>query len=690
MSFMPICKQGKFTLLIVFYLLLSGATYGQSSEQLMIDSLRVLIDKSKEDTNKVALLCQMMSYHVYYKQSQGLKYEQPALDLAKQLNWKEGVYRVKQTAGKIYWRMSKFDSALDRHFSALAIAKEMGNKRLIAATLSAIGQDYADNANYLEALKYLRQALATALEARDMNRAGSVYNLISWVHEQQGSYADAIENNIASLKMAQEIGNEDLQATSLSNIGENYLRLGNDSLALIHIQRSIDIRTKIPEPSIVDEINVSDSYLAVGFIYQKAGDFDKALRYYERALEKGKHVRDLQTTTNAYHYIAQLYVSRGDDEKALSYLRLAVESSWSLQDARQTAELFFGMAGCYARLKKYKDARAYYEEARVLSEKTQSESLNYQYYEGVEVLDSIDGNWKNAYLNYKSAIRLKGKLFSDESTKKMLQTTMQYEFEKREAVRQAEQEKKDEIQRTVRNAIAIALGGSLLFLLVVMNQRNKLAKARKRSDELLLNILPTDVADELKRKGSADARYFEEVTVMFTDFREFTKVSELLSPAELVQEINTCFVAFDRIVTKYNVEKIKTIGDAYMAAGGLPTPNTTNAEDVVNAALEIRQFMKAYAEERARLNKPVFEIRIGVHTGPVVAGIVGIKKFAYDIWGDTVNIASRMESSGEAGRVNVSSRVYELVNDKFVCVHRGKVQAKGKGEIDMYFVEERK
>lgn len=687
---MPISKQRKFTLFIVFYLLFLGIAYGQSSEQSKIDSLRVLIDKSKEDTNKVALLCQMMSNHVYYKQSQGLKYEQPALNLAEHLNWKEGIYRVKQVAGKIYWRMSKFDSALNRHFAALAIARELGNKRLMAATLSAIGQDYADNANYPEALKYLKQALATAIEARDMNRAGSVYNLISWVHEQQGSYADAIENNIASLKMAQEIGNEDLQATSLSNIGQNYMRLGNDSLALVHIQRSIDIRTKIPTPSIVDEINVSDSYLAVGSIYQKAGDFEKALSDYEQALETGKHVRDLQTTTNAYHYIAQLYVSRGDDEKALSYLRLAVESSWSLQDARQTADLFFSMAGCYARLKKFKDARAYYEEARVLSEKTQSESLNYLYYEGIEVLDSVDGNWKNAYLNYKNAIRLKGKLFSDESTKKMLQTTMQYEFEKKEAARQAEQEKKDEIQRTVRNAIAIALAGTLLFLLVVMIQRNKLSKARKRSDELLLNILPVDVADELKRKGSADARYFEEVTVMFTDFRDFTKVSELLSPAELVQEINTCFVAFDRIVTKHNVEKIKTIGDAYMAAGGLPNANSTNAEDVVSAALEIKQFMKTYAEERARLNKPVFEIRIGVHTGPVVAGIVGIKKFAYDIWGDTVNIASRMESSGEAGRVNVSSRVYELVQTKFVCVHRGKVQAKGKGEIDMYFVEDRR
>jgi class 3 adenylate cyclase len=266
---------------------------------------------------------------------------------------------------------------------------------------------------------------------------------------------------------------------------------------------------------------------------------------------------------------------------------------------------------------------------------------------------------------------------------------MQYEFDKKEAIRQAEQEKKDLVQRTIRNAIAAALVGSLLFLLVVLNQRNKIARARKRSDELLLNILPADVAEELKAKGSAEARQFDEVTVMFTDFKDFTKISEMLTPSELVQEIHTCFKAFDDIIAKYKIEKIKTIGDAYMAAGGLPMTNTTHAEDVVSAALEIQEFMHAYIQERSRLQKPIFEIRIGINTGPVVAGIVGIRKFAYDIWGDTVNIASRMESSGEPGKVNISGSVYELVKDKFICTYRGKVQAKGKGEIDMYFVEGR-
>lgn len=209
----------------------------------------------------------------------------------------------------------------------------------------------------------------------------------------------------------------------------------------------------------------------------------------------------------------------------------------------------------------------------------------------------------------------------------------------------------------------------------------------KTNESLLNNILPVETALELKTTGFAKARGFNEVTVLFTDFKNFTLMSELLSAQELVNEINYFYSAFDSIITKHNVEKIKTIGDSYMCAGGLPVANKTNAEDTMRAALEIRDFMIKEKEARERIGKNCFEIRIGCNTGPVVAGIVGINKFAYDIWGDTVNIASRMESSGVAGKVNISGTTYELIKDKFTCTYRGKIKAKNKGEIDMYFAE---
>ena len=209
------------------------------------------------------------------------------------------------------------------------------------------------------------------------------------------------------------------------------------------------------------------------------------------------------------------------------------------------------------------------------------------------------------------------------------------------------------------------------FLLgVFFKQRNKIKKGKKRSDELLLNILPEETAEELKETGTAKAKRFEKVSVLFTDFKNFTQASEKLTPEELVAEINHCYSEFDRIITRHGIEKIKTIGDSYMCAGGLPVPNETHPFDMINAALEMAAFIETIRKKGCRrVNQPLI-YRIGIHTGPVVAGIVGIKKFSYDIWGDTVNTASRMESSGAIGKVNISGSTYELVKDKYTCTPR--------------------
>jgi class 3 adenylate cyclase len=174
---------------------------------------------------------------------------------------------------------------------------------------------------------------------------------------------------------------------------------------------------------------------------------------------------------------------------------------------------------------------------------------------------------------------------------------------------------------------------------------------------------------------------------MFTDFHGFTQISEKLTPQRLVSELDLCFRAFDDITSRHQLEKIKTIGDAYLCVGGLPKSNSTHARDVVSAALEMQKYMAVLASEKQKHGEEFFEMRVGIHTGTVVAGIVGVRKFAYDIWGDTVNTAARMESSGEVGKVNISGTTWELVRNHFQCQHRGKVAAKNKGEIDMYFVE---
>ncbi len=222
----------------------------------------------------------------------------------------------------------------------------------------------------------------------------------------------------------------------------------------------------------------------------------------------------------------------------------------------------------------------------------------------------------------------------------------------------------------------------------LLSQKNeKIQQEQDRSEELLLNILPSEVANELKQYGAAKAHRYDEVTVLFSDFKDFTGIAEELSPEMLISNLDHCFKAFDRITEKYRLEKIKTIGDAYLCAGGLPSPDPEHAIRTVQAALEMQDFLNKWKAEKEAKGEKYFEARIGIHTGPIIAGVVGVKKFAYDIWGDTVNIASRMESSGEAGRINISGSTYDLVKQRFNCSHRGKISAKNKGEIDMYFVE---
>jgi class 3 adenylate cyclase len=226
--------------------------------------------------------------------------------------------------------------------------------------------------------------------------------------------------------------------------------------------------------------------------------------------------------------------------------------------------------------------------------------------------------------------------------------------------------------------LALAVNNSALF--------EETEIERQKSEKLLLNILPREVALELKEKGFAEPVFFESVSVMFTDFKGFTQIAEKLSPKELVKDLDACFVQFDKISERYNLEKLKTIGDSYMCAGGIPKKNKTHAVDCCLAALEIQNFMNLMKQLKEEQGFPYWELRLGIHTGSLVAGVIGERKFAYDVWGDTVNTASRMESSGTPGRINISYTTYELIKEFFECEYRGEVNAKNKGVVKMYYL----
>jgi len=231
----------------------------------------------------------------------------------------------------------------------------------------------------------------------------------------------------------------------------------------------------------------------------------------------------------------------------------------------------------------------------------------------------------------------------------------------------------------------ISKNQNLITLLETKNEEVRIEQIK--NEKLLLNILPNEIIEELKKNGSVEAKLFDSSTVLFTDFKGFTSMSERLSPSALIKELNCCFSKFDEIAEKHGVEKVKTIGDAYMAVAGVPSTNINHAKCALDAAIEIQNFIFNRASDKKELGQPFFEIRIGLHSGPVIAGIVGLKKFQYDIWGDSVNIASRMESSGIVGKVNVSEATYFLLKDnpKFSFESRGELEVKGKGMMKMFY-----
>lgn len=580
------------------------------------------------------------------------------------------------------WRVGNLEAARSYALSAKTLAEKLQYRAGTADYLNNFGSISWMQGNYPEALKFFKEALAIREEIGDKSGVAGAQNNIGAVFQIQGNYPEALKAYYAALRINEALNNKDFISANHNNIGTIYIQQNNPEDALKAFRISLQIREEM-----ADTFGIAECRDHLGVILSNQRKYPEALEQHFIALRLREKIGNKEGLSNSYANIGAIYSEQGKYAEALKQYQASLAISEEIGDQ-------YGIASCYNNIGSDKidmdnarGAKDDFSKGLEIATAIGAVDLLMDSYQGLFQADSALGNFKGAFENHRQYIRFRDSLNNEENTRKSVQTQMQYAFDKKEEATKAEQEKKDIRQRNIRNSIAAGFLGSLIFLGVVYRQRNKINKEKKRSEELLLNILPEEVAEELKARGAAEAKQIDEVTVLFTDFKGFTQLSEELTPKALVAEINECFSAFDHIMQKHGVEKIKTIGDAYMAAGGLPTANSTHAHDVVLAALDVQQFMLEHKAKKQAAGSLFFEIRIGVHTGPVVAGIVGVKKFAYDIWGDTVNTASRMESSGEVGKVNISGTTHALVQDKFICTPRGKIQAKGKGEIEMYFVE---
>ena len=591
--------------------------------------------------------------------------------------------------GRIWDVSGRTEEAIAGYQKALRIEENLDNKIDMGINLYHIGSSYADLGNYAAANDYTLKAAALFKETGDELKLGMCLNNLGNIQNSEGNNPKALEYYLAALKISERLKNELETSNNLNNVGIVYLDLENYAKARDYFQRAYKIISGSG-----NEGAMIYSLGNIGITYSAEDNFPKALEYFNRVLKISSRAGDKDGIARAYNSIGRVHEDSKNYPEAFRYYKSALAISDSIGNKFSMIYNLIGLGDVSRKTGDAMKGAGYLRQARALAQEIGALYPEKDALQGLTELYSGTKQFDSAFKYLMLFADLKDTLLNQENIEEIARKELQYGFDKKIIEEQLLSELEINKQKSRKNIFFISGLGVLLIagglwsrLRYIHKSRAIIQKEKDRSDELLLNILPAEVAEELKEKGFAEARHFDEVTVLFTDFKGFTTMAELLSAGELVAEIDFCFKKFDEIITRHGIEKIKTIGDAYMCAGGLPVANRTNASDVVNAALEIQQFMTQMKHERIAENRPYFELRLGIHTGPVVAGIVGIKKFQYDIWGDTVNLASRMESSGEVGKVNVSQMTYEKISDRFECNYRGKIEAKNKGSVDMYFVE---
>ncbi|HEY5692553.1 MAG TPA: adenylate/guanylate cyclase domain-containing protein [Cyclobacteriaceae bacterium] len=490
--------------------------------------------------------------------------------------------------------------------------------------------------------------IAEKLKKKD--RLGAIRIAIADVYSIMGNHKNAVKYHQDAIQILREEKDSINIATALLNAGDEYTNIGNLDSAITYTVEAKDIFEKINYLP-----GQAYSLGNLGIIYAKLGMDLKAEYHLNQAILILENLKDYYAIAVYLTYVSDIYLEKSERALALNYARLSLELAYFHGMKKEVSDAYLKLSKIYEQM----------------------------------------GNTEEAFKFYKNHITYKDSVNNITTVQQMADLRTDFEVSKKQIeVDLLNQQKKTQQIIVIATIVALVLICMLAIglyrrYLYIRKTQLIIEEERNRSDELLLNILPKETASELKLNGKVKAQRFESVTVMFADFKGFTQYAEQLQPETLVKRVDYYFSKFDEIMEKYGLEKIKTVGDAYMCAGGLPFPSKNHPSKMVQAAIEIAQFVEE-AKFDSMQKENAFDVRIGINTGPVVAGVVGTKKFAYDIWGDTVNIAARMESSSETGRINVSENTYALVKAEFDCEYRGEIDAKNRGMLKMYYVKAKK
>ena len=542
--------------------------------------------------------------------------------------------------------------------------------------------------NNLElAMQYADELIRLSKLSNNQDYLYSGYLQKGYKHNVYGEPDKALSAFFNCAEIAAQQENISQEGSAYMAIADTYAMMENAGNSEKYYSKAIFLLRKSS-----DSIYLASALLNAGDLYFTNKKYNDALIYFK---ESGQIFNDINYDIGKAYNLGNLgmvHAEQGNDALAEQYINEAIIVLEEIKDYYPISVYLTYMSDIYFRKNDWASALSYATKSLELAEKygliNEISDSNLKLFE----LHQKKGDFEESIGYLQNYYSYRDSVLNIESVEEMANLRTDFEVSQKQAeVDLLDQQKKNQ------QLISLASGIGLLLIIVVaigLYRRNKFVNKAKllvenekeKSDLLLLNILPEQTAEELKDKGKVEAKRFDSVSVMFTDFKGFNAYSDKLSPEELVDSIDYYYSKFDDIIEKHGLEKIKTVGDAYMCAGGLPFPGKDHPVQIVEAAFEIAEFVK----ESKKVDPDAmtrFDIRIGINTGPVVAGVVGKKKFAYDIWGDTVNIASRMESNSEPGKINISDNTYQLVKDQFQCSFRGEIEAKNKGMMKMYFVE---
>ncbi|MFN0050303.1 MAG: adenylate/guanylate cyclase domain-containing protein [Cytophagales bacterium] len=570
-----------------------------------------------------------------------------------------------------------------------------------------------------KSLNYVNQAYLLADKINYTKGLARALDIKSIVFDEIGELNKALEFKYKSIEKYKKINDFDGLCSAYNNLGVIFFRQSEYKKAIEHYLESL---------SLADEHNLvlmqAVTRLNIGEVYLMEGELNKAMDLEEQSLAISQERNFEAEMGYAKGILGKIYIEKGYYVLASSQIKEAIKYFWNTNENTGIAEYSIEMARIHLRMNNPDSAISSLKQSIFISELLNAKIWKLKAYSQLANVYEMKKMFKQAYEYERISNLLSDSIYNEANALKSAQMKILFETENKESqikllIKEREkQELQLDIQKklTYISIFAIVVISILAFTLFrnnkkrakinrqlrqknseVVSQRNKLDELhtekkqindqleksyseleveKNKSEKLLLNILPETVANEIKRYGKAQPMYYNQVSILFADFVNFTKYASENDPNSITNALEDFFSHFDDICERHNLEKIKTIGDCYMAAGGLPIANDTNPSDTIKAALEILEYVKTQK----------WQVRIGIHTGPVVAGVIGKKKFAYDIWGDSVNIASRIQTASEVNQINISGATYSHIKDITDCEYRGKVIIKNRGEIEMYFL----